>query len=209
MSVLRRLASAKARRDEAPNKELAKDLARRKDRAAIGELAANLKSPDPDIQSDCVKVLYETGFLDPELIADYAGEFLGLLGSQNNRMVRGGMIALACIAPLRAALLYANIETIKAAMRSGSVITIDNAVKVIAGVAAAKKAYSASLFPILLTHLRTCRPKEIPQHAESALPAVNRDNQEEFLAVLRGRAGDLTPSQAARVQRIIRRLEKG
>src|SRR4030042_687161 len=98
MSVLRRLASAKARRDEAPNKELAKDLAKRKDRAAIGELAANLKSPDPEIRSDCVKVLYETGALDPELIADYAEEFLGLLGSKNNRMVWGGMTALATIA---------------------------------------------------------------------------------------------------------------
>jgi hypothetical protein len=207
MSVLSRLASARGHRDEAPNKELARDLARRKDQAAIAELAASLKSPDVSVQSDCIKVLYEVGAIEPELIAHHAAEFLDLLGSKNNRMVWGAMTALACIAPLRAAFLYSNIDPIKRAMRSGSVITVDNAVKAIAAVAAAKKAYGASLFPILLSHLRTCRPKEIPQHAESTLPAVDRDNREDFLAVLRGRTRELTPSQAARVRRIIRRLE--
>lgn len=74
--------------------DLARDLAQTRDRAGIAEIAANLRHPDSNVQSDCIKVLYETGYLAPELIADYVDDFLALLGSKNNRLVWGSMIAL-------------------------------------------------------------------------------------------------------------------
>ncbi|NUQ06049.1 MAG: hypothetical protein HUU31_19320 [Anaerolineae bacterium] len=43
-------------------------------------------------------MLYEIGYAVPDLIADYAADFLALLGSRDNRMVWGGMTALGVIA---------------------------------------------------------------------------------------------------------------
>ncbi len=69
MSVLAKLASALNRNAEAPNQILAKEIAAAHDQAAIRELVANLSNPDKAIQSDCIKVLYEVGSLQPDLKA--------------------------------------------------------------------------------------------------------------------------------------------
>ena len=95
MSVLNRIAYFQDRRDEAPNQALARELAERHDSAGIREIAQNLWNEQAGIQSDCVKVLYEVGALEPRLIAGYAGDFLKLLQSRNNRLVWGGTPALA------------------------------------------------------------------------------------------------------------------
>ena len=81
MSVLNRIAAAQGRRDEAPDQELARDLAEQEDRASIRDLAANLHHADQNVRSDCLKTLYEVGYLKPELIADTAAEFLRLLAT--------------------------------------------------------------------------------------------------------------------------------
>ncbi|MHB2149698.1 hypothetical protein ACX8XP_11630 [Calditrichota bacterium LG25] len=82
MSVIERLASSLGRRDDVPNQELARELANRKANDEIRQLVENLKNPQRNIQSDCIKVLYEIGYLAPELIAPYAANFLELLKSK-------------------------------------------------------------------------------------------------------------------------------
>ena len=89
MSVITRLAFALGRRDDVPNQELAKELAVARAVDGVRELVANLQHPDRNIQSDCIKVLYEIGYIAPELIAEYVEEFLALLKSKNNRLVWG------------------------------------------------------------------------------------------------------------------------
>ena len=86
MSVINRLAHSLGRRDEVPNQELARDLAAKKNIAAIKEIVENLANKDKNIQADCIKVLYEIGVIDPDLIADYAEDFVKLLMSKNNRL---------------------------------------------------------------------------------------------------------------------------
>ena len=194
MSVLDRIAHLQNRRDEAPNQELARDLAEKRDREGIREIAENLWNKNKNIQADCIKVLYEIGYIDPSLIAGFAEDFLKLLKSRNNRLVWGGMIALSTVAELRADFINGSLDQILKAMDAGSVITVDNAVKTLA-LAASKDAYRLSIFPHLLEHLRTCRPKDVPQHAEKSLPAVDASNKDEFIAVLDKRMEDLSAAQ--------------
>ena len=208
MSVLNQIAYLQGRRDEAPNQELARRLVESNDRAGIAEIADNLWNADPNIQSDCLKVLYEAGSLQPELIAPYTGDFLKLLHSKNNRLVWGAMIALAAVAQVRADELYAHRQEVMHAMAKGSVITVDNGVKVIARVAAQKAEYNHELFPFLLAHLESCRSKDVPQHAESSLVAVNPGNVAEFTALLEKRLPSLSGSQAARVRKVIQQAGK-
>lgn len=202
-SILDRIAAAQGRRDEAPNQELARELAEREDQEGIRELVANLRHADQDVRSDCLKALYEVGYLKPELIAGYAGEFLRLLRDRNNRMVWGGMIALSTIAPLRAGELYPHRQQIQEAMTEGSVITLDNGVKVLAALAAADATYRAELLPYLLHHLQTCRNKDVPQRAETIVRAVDAAHADAFVAVLERRLGMISAAQAIRVQRVI------
>jgi len=64
------------------------------------------------------------------------------------------------------------------------------------------------LFRFLFKHLATCRPKDVPQHAEKTLTAVSAKNQAEFVAVLERRMRDMTGSQAARVKKAIKEAAK-
>lgn len=204
MPILNRLAHSQSRRDELPNQELARDLAATRDKKSIRELVQNLSNPDPNISSDCLKVLYEIAALDPKLIAPYAAAFLQLLESKNNRLVWGSMTALAAIAPLTADELFVHYPTLVAIIERGSVITRDNGIKTLALVAAHSAQASKKIFPYLLQTLETCRPKEIPQYAESIAVAVNPKNRAQFINVLESRLLDMPPSRAARINRVIK-----
>src|SRR4051812_17161384 len=106
MSVLSQLASSLGRRDEIPNKDLAARLIKRNDTLSVKELVENLHHKNKDIQSDCIKVLYEIGEQKPELIVSYAKEFVALLDQKNNRLQWGAMTALDAIASVEPKSIY-------------------------------------------------------------------------------------------------------
>ncbi len=208
MTVLKRIAHFQDRRDEVPNQELARELASAKDVDGICEIAENLWNANRGIQADCLKVLYEIGYIDPHLVAEYAEDFVKLLHSRDNRLVWGGMIALGTVAELRPQVVIAHLDEIQQAMNTGSVITVDNGVQVLARAASKNDKYGRELVPLLLEHLRTCRLKDLPQHAEKSLPAINAGNQKRFVDVLTRRMADLSGPALARVQKVIKRAEE-
>lgn len=203
MSVIDKLASSRGHRDEAPNLELARDLASRRDEQGIRELVENLLNRDKNIQADCIKVLYEIGTIEPKLIADYADDFVKLLASRNNRLVWGGMTALAEVAKANPNAVFDHLDEIKKAKEVGSVITVDNAISTLAWTAAGGPEYNLTISPYLIDHLLTCRSREVPQHAERTLPAVNGGNQAAFITSLEKRMPDLTSSGQARVRKVV------
>ncbi len=204
MTVLDGLAHALGRRDEAPNVALARDLAARRDSAGIREVVSGLTHKDKNIQADCIKVLYEVGALDPALVAPYADDFIALLSSRNNRIVWGGMTALAAIAPLSAPALFAQRRLIQRAIETGSVITQDNGILAPARVAAHRPKHRAELLPYLLNFLRACPAKDVPRHAEAIAPAVDAKHQAAFVAVLEQHLPAMPASRAVRLRRLLR-----
>lgn len=207
MTVLNRIAYLQNRRDEVPNQELARDLASKKDKKGIREIAENLWSENQGVQSDCLKVLYEIGFRDPGLVAAYVDDFIKLTQAKNNRLVWGAMIALSTVAELKADAIFARLSDVQKAIAVGSVITIDNGIKTLAIVASTNDAYRKKVFPYLLKHLESCRPKDIPQHSERILVAVNAKNKTALVRVLESRMNDLTATQSARVKRVIKEAQ--
>lgn len=203
-SVLDQLATSQNRRDEVPNQELARDLAAKKDKKGILEIAENLWNKDKNIQADCIKVLYEIGYVEPKLIANYVDDFVKCLKSKNNRLVWGGMTALAECAKANPDAVFNHFDAIKKAKENGSVITVDHSISALAITASANATYNKAIFPYLLKHLSTCRPKEVPQHAERSFPAVNRENKDEFIKVLEKRMEDLNGGGLARVKKVIK-----
>jgi len=207
MTALDRIAHFRGRRDEAPNQRLARELAARKDERGIREIVQGLSHSHPGVQADCVKVLYEIGYLDPKLVAGYVRTFLGLLASRNNRLVWGGMTALSTVAGLRPKEIDDHRKEILQAMAGGSVITVDAGVQALAVAAATSPARRRRLLPHLVKHLARCRPKDVPQHSEKILRAVDQASKAAVLRVLERRLPELTSAQQARVRKVIRQAE--
>jgi hypothetical protein len=206
MSVLDRIAFFQNRRDEVPNQQLAKELAETENKVSIEEIAQNLKHKNQTVQSDCLKVLYEIGYLKPDLIAEYTPDFLALLKSKNNRMVWGAMIALATVADKKPKEIYAKLDDVATAMDKGSLITLVWGTKALSKVAAADKTYKQKIFPMLMAQLKGCLPRDVPMHTESILPAIDSENKQEFLNIIEDRKPEMTTSQLARLKKVIKNL---
>lgn len=205
MSVIDKLACSLGRNDEIPNQELAKELCRTRDGDSIKELVQCLFNGTTAIKNDSIKVLYEIGEAQPELISSYVDDFIKLLNSKNNRLVWGAMTALSTVANINPGKIFENIDLIFDVIKKGSVITVDNGISVLAKVGSVNKEYEKKILPFLLEHLATCRPREVAQHSERSIVIANSENKIEFQRVLEKRLDDLTPSQQARVKRVLKK----
>ena len=207
MSTLEKIAYFQGRRDEVPNQVLAKELAGEKDKEGIKEIAKNLENGNKNIRSDCLKVLYEIGYLDPSLIAGYVDEFLKLLKAKDNRLVWGAMIGLASIASQRPKKVWASIDDVIRVTDSGTVISRMWGIRTLAQVAAADPIYRRKIFPLLIHQLRTCIPRDVPTHSESILCTVDHETKGEFLDVMESRCPELTSAQLVRYKKVLKQLK--
>ena len=208
MSTLEKIAYFQNRRDEVPNQLLAKEMVATQNEEGIREIADNLENKNKNIRSDCLKVLYEIGYLEPGLIADYVDEFLELLKSKDNRMVWGAMIGLASIASQRPKEIWASIDNVIRVMESGTVITMLWGMRVLARVAAADPVYKQKIFPFLLKQIQGSIPRDVPTHSESILCAVDRENKVELLAVMESRQSEMTSAQLTRYKKVLKQLDQ-
>ena len=202
--MIEKIAYSLGRNDEQPNIDLAKELAETKNKKGIKEIVDGLNDRTEQIANDCIKVLYELGGMSPELISDYAENFIKLLKSKNNRLVWGSMTALSKIASLNPEPIYNSLDTIVEAYERGSVITIDNSISVFAELVKAGKKYEGKVFPVIIHHLEKCRPKEVGQHAERAFVCINSNNAKKFRETLLKRRDELTDAQKKRVDKLLK-----
>jgi hypothetical protein len=205
MTILNTLASALNRRDEAPNQALAQEIVRTSDKGAIGELVKNLSNKNKNIQSDCIKVLYEIGERKPDLIASYHKEFGKLLESDNNRLAWGAMTALDAIAFQEPTAVRGLLPKILAAANRGSVITRDHAVGILVKLGSLKQ-YAQHCFPLLIEQLKTCPHNQLPMYAEMSAGVVTEQNRKAFHKILTQRLPGLEESQKKRLSRVLKRL---
>ena len=208
ISTLEKIAYYQGRRDELLNQLLAKELAGAKDKGGIKEIADNLQNVNKNIRSDCLKVLYEIGYLDPDLIAGFVDDFLKLLEAKDNRMVWGAMIALATIASQRPKEIWASIDDLVRITESGTVITKLWGIRTLAQVAAVDPIYRHRIFAVLINQIQTCVPRDVPTHSESILCAVDQENKAELLDVMESRRPELTSAQLVRYKKVLKQLER-
>ena len=206
MSILNKLASALDRRDELPNEELAKQIADKNDNEAVKELVANLSNKSKDIQTDCIKVLYEIGERKPALIAAYAKEFIDLLASRNNRLQWGAMTAINTITLENPKLIYGSLSKIIAAADNGSVITKDHAVNILISLCSLKQ-YTENAFSLLIEQLLNSPTNQLPMYAEKAIPVINEKNKQLFVKALASRINDIgKETKRKRVEKVIKKF---
>jgi hypothetical protein len=206
--LLNRLGYLQTRRDRTPNLDLARDLVARDDRVGIQEIAKNMWNENKNIHDDCVNVMYEIAIIDPALVTQYADDFIKLLNSRHPNMAQGAMFALAEIAKVRPDFTFKHLDAIKKAKEAGSDIFVDKSITALAYTALANDEYNRSVFPYLIQDLLTCYHKEVSEHAERILPAVNEINKYEFIKSIEKRSDELSGSDFTRLKKIIRIAEK-
>ena len=201
------LATALNRRDEVPNQELARRIVRDRNAAAVKELVQNLNHKNKGIQSDCVKVLYEIGESNPDLIAKYYKEFSKLLESKNNRLVWGAMTALDTIALKEPKSIFGMLSKIlEVADGSGSVIARDHAVGILVKLGTLKP-YKRDCLPLLIEQLISCPNNQFPMYVEMSVPVIDADNRKRFQQVMERRLPKLDKeSQKKRVAKVLKKL---
>ncbi|QMV43759.1 HEAT repeat domain-containing protein [Cohnella cholangitidis] len=208
MTVIGKLATSLHRKDEEPNVELARAIAEDGDDEAVKELAGNLTHKDKSIQSDCIKVLYEIGMLEPSMIAEYYPLFADLLRSKNNRLVWGAMTALDSIASVQADAVYSVLSPILEAADKGSVITKDHGVGILIKLYQDER-YADHVFPLLIGQLKGCPTNQLPMYAENALPAIRNQDKDELAETLMSRLIEIEKdSKRRRVEKAIEKLGK-
>jgi hypothetical protein len=204
--IIEKLASSLGRRDEVPNQELAALIAKKNDTKAVKELIENLGNPSKEIQSDCMKVLYEIGERKPALIAGYAAQFLAVLDSKNNRLQWGSMTALDTITLENPKAIYAALPKIMQVAEHGSVITRDHAVSILIKLCSVKQ-YRDPAFELLIHQLQRCPTNQLPMYAENAMPIITEKNKLLFIKTLTARLDEIEKeSKRKRVERVIEKV---
>jgi hypothetical protein len=203
-AIADRLAGAMERRDEAPNIALAEEIAAGKDRAAVRDLVALVRGGTVRQRNDAMKVLYEVGARDPEMIGGHCPVFLEALGSNTNRQVWGAMSALDVMAETRAAEIAAELPKIIAAADRGSVIAKDRCTSLLTKLA--RSGHADKAVPILVDRLRSAAPNQFPTYAEETASVVTAAEKPGLIAAIRERLEGIT--QNARRQRMEKLLRK-
>lgn len=208
MTIIKLLSSSQGLKGNEANIELAKQISATDNRNAVKELIENLTNKDKNIQSDCIKTLYELGYIKPELISDYYNEFIKLLQSKNNRLVWGSMIALATIADLRHKEIFASLNEIVEIINNGSVITIDNGVEILAKLNKYDR-YFNTTDPLLIDQLWKCPIKQLPMYIEKSMKSINKQNKEIYATIIEKRKHECeSDSQIKRLEKSLKEINK-
>ena len=201
MAYIEKIAYNLGIRNEIPNQELAKELAESSNVEGFDEIASYLYDKNKSIASDALKVLYEAGYIKPELTNKYVDDYLKLLAGKNNRMVWGAMIALWNIAKIEHEKIYENIDLILRRTETGTVITHVTGIKVLTALSEVNREYYDHLYPILLNYLKTCRLVDFGKRVEDYMVLLNDDNREDIIGIVKERYSSLNKNQSARIRK--------
>lgn len=206
-SIVDQLAHSLGRRDEQPNIDLAMKIARSGDVASVKELIGLMSQKKTAWAHDAIKVLYETGERKPDLITAYLQDFVKALQHKDNRMKWGAMCALSAISKASPGLLAKHLVTIVEAMDTGSVITRDHGIYILADLARVKK-YHKDAVELLLEQMEKAPVNQFPMYAEKTAEVISKPFIPKLISILRKRTDVMEiPSKAKRIEKVMQFLQ--
>ncbi len=189
-------------RSEDSNKRLAARIVNENIEDAVTELVNYLFDKNKTIASDCIAVLYHVGYEKPEMIVNFSEVFCTLLSNKNNRMVWGGMIALATISEIAPDVIESYIEEILRIFREGSLISQVWAYKTITTISKDSNYYNKYI-DFLLDVLESTRPIDFTKRATIVNEIIQDKDRDRFTNILSIRKG-LSKSATKVVEKLIK-----
>lgn len=188
--IVDQLASSLKRNDQQPNIDLASRLARAGDRETIAALMSLAKTGSKPVRYDAIKVLFEIGRIEPELLLCHGEALVALLQAKENRMIWGSLQALETLCAIAPELLAANLNEILGAADRSSVIAMDKTMAILAKLVADKR-FSTIVTPILLQRLAHSAPNQFPTYAELAAVTISDKNKVQLQKIIEERLGSV------------------
>lgn len=204
MSIIEQLSSSLERKDEVPNIALAEKIVAQNNTSAIDLLIETLANKK--LQNDCIKVLYEIGERQPELIRQYTPIFMEYLSHKNNRLQWGAMTALSTISKVEPATIFEHLPTILKAAQKGSVITRDQAVNILLHLSTLPT-YQNDALQLLMEILMNCPVNQLPMYTEKTLSVITPKLKTSFLQLLQQRLPEIEKeSKRKRIEKVMGKL---
>ena len=204
--VINGLSSSQGRKDEGPNIALAIQLAKHEDEQGVEHLIQIVTTEKASLKHDAIKVLYETGARNPQLLSKHLKSFLEMLDSKNNRLQWGAMTAIQTITEIVPKQVYENLVQIIHAGDKGSVISRDQMMRILYKLST-HQPYQKDALSLLFEQLRKCPTNQLPMYAEelsNVLPSAYRN---EMVSILRIRISELEKaSKIKRLEKVIRSM---
>ncbi|MEQ8338322.1 MAG: hypothetical protein RIA62_13290 [Cyclobacteriaceae bacterium] len=210
MNIIERLASHQNRRDQKPNIELGREIARSGDTKAINEIRSLLtnKNTSIEILADLIKTLESVGEVAPDLIADLYPQVITFIDHKNNQIVWRTMCVLALIGPFNRKLVFKDLSRILEIMDQGSVITRDHGINLLIDLYSQKE-YHKDITPLLEEQLLKAPDNQLGQYTEKWMKVIATSDIEKLLKILNGRLPELTSEyHKKRIDKNIRKLVK-
>lgn len=208
VTIADRLANALGRSDEAPNISLAERIAKTSDANAVKELIILMNDKKSAVRHDAIKVLYETGDRNPQLVIPYKKDFLGLLHHTDNWMKWGAMSALYTIAKVKPELLAKHLPEIVDAMDTGSVITRDHGIYILCSVSVLKKHHDDCM-ELLLEQIEKAPVNQMPMYAEKMGEVISEPYRKKLEKVVRSRKDVMEiPSKGKRLEKVLKGINR-
>jgi len=198
-------AQALGRKDQQPNIDLAKKLAKSGTNDDIIELFEYCKSGKKVQKSDAIKVIYELAQLRPSLVAPYIQNLIDLLATKNNRMIWGILQAINALADENPEVIIKNLNLILQASDRSSVIAKDNLMAILAKLNQ-KPRFKKLLTPVILQRLEHSAPNQFPTYAQLIAPTIEKESKEVLMQIILERRKSI--SSIAKLKRLDKTLRE-
>jgi|GEM_PF-4406388 len=172
----------------------------------LWSLIQDLKKSDKALQKRSFTLIKRICEKEPDVLAPYFDEFIGLLKSDYHRMRWGSMQILNLITEFALEKTYKNLSVLEETAQTGGIVEKDQWVSILIQLGK-KKDYYPHTFPLLLEQIWHAPTNQYPTYMEKATQIVQKEDHEILMHILKSRWDEeTTGAKKARIERVLKKL---
>lgn len=184
MSIGDKLSYALGRRDQGPNKALAKRLVEEGGTAGLSSLVDFIETkPHRRLQMDAMLTMAWVAEQKPEMLVQHVQYLIEKLCDPIDRVSWGSMIALSYVSRLVPDKMYEAMPQILDAMDQGSIVGRDHGFRILINLYRIEK-YRADLFFIVLEQIKKAPQNQLGQYTERLLEVIDNNHLQDLMHTL-------------------------
>lgn len=173
----------------------------------VEQLTKVIKNGNKSERRDAFKAVVEIAEKQPQAVLPQIDFFMSLLSAEENRVQWESMQVIVLLAPLCKDKMFQKLDLLAQVADSGSVITRDHYVKILAILSSHKK-YSVTSIPLLIDEVLKSSVNQLPSYAETTLSIIDEDNKVYLKNAVTQRVQDVKdlPAKQKRLEKILKKL---
>ncbi|WP_420577000.1 hypothetical protein [Ekhidna sp.] len=206
MPIQEKLAYALDRKDQEPNRLVARQIVESEGQRGIEDLIEFIESkPKKRAQMDAMLALAYVGEMSPQVLAPYVHFLISKLNDPINRVIWGSMIGLAHIAHLVQPKLFSGLPKVIDAMDAGTVVTRDYGFRIMVDLYKDRQ-FQEDMFLLIQEQLMKAPSNQLGQYAERIIEVLNKNHLNPLIETLESRREDVTNEH--HIKRLNKNLKK-